>query len=333
MLRRLTAFLTALLLLSAPLARAAEIGDLAILSQWDERFQTNDYRYNNNYFRFGGCGPASVANGLIAALDVTDQELAAGILYDALRVVANIPPSRNRMQINRLRYLNFTAEQISAGAVQHPSLSAALQAFGGSIRYHEGYLTPEKLEQFLAGLNGEKAILHGSLTGTDRWAVLCEMIRTLLEAGYDDARLVVSYLGAGTEDNQSPFRSGTAGHYLSICVPLDTFCETGSFFVLDSMPRALFDEPYGPDEAYAIQYDFVIKVQKPWATLTPFNQLFSVERVQPTIVEVVPKGESSFAVLVAGEKGIPTVDAIEPYLSRVVQFHGSSHLFIVLPER
>lgn len=335
MTRRLIACLMAFLLLFAAPARAAELGnvaDLAILSQLDDRFQVDYYRYNNNFFRYGGCGPASVTNGLIAALDVTDPELAAGMLKDVLTLLTRMPHSKYGMQIAKLDYLNFSVPQIIRGDDMYPSLTQALQDFGGAIRFLEGYVTVPALEEALASVQGQRTVLHGTLGSSDRWALLNSLITTLMEAGYEDARIVVAYLGAGTIETKSPFRSGTAGHYLDICLPLEYFCETGEVYVLDSLPRALEGEPFGFDEFYAVQYDF-LRRQTYENSLIEFNALFRVERVQPTIVKTVPIGEAAEAREAAVSAGTRPLDALLPYLDKVINFHGTSHIFITLPER
>ena len=334
--RRFFALLAALLvLLTALPAHAGEIGDLAILSQWDERFFDNSFRYSNNYFRFGGCGPASASNGVIAALDVTDQDLAAEVLRDVMNLLTKFSPVKNKIQVTWLNYLDFTREQLAAGAgdERYPALNQALRNYGGDIHYLEGFVNAETLAPLLPDPGSGPVIFHGSFNGNDRWANLREIIRVLTDAGYEDARFVLSVLGAGTEVTKSPFRSGTAGHYLCVCVSMKSFCETGELYVLDSLPRALAGEEFGADMTpYHLQYDF-LKRQKFSTSLDEFNELFTVERVQPTIVRAMPIGEALEAVNAASGTDTLPLDALMPYLNRVMQFHGSSHIFVVLPQR
>ena len=334
--RRFFALFAALLvLLTAIPASAADISDLAILSQWDERFFDSSFRYSNNYFRFGGCGPASAANGVIAALGVTDQDLAAEVLRDVMNLLTKFSPVKNKIQITRLDYLDYTRSQLAAGAgdAQYPALNRALRDFGGSIHYLEGSVNAKTLAPLLPESGDGPVIFHGNFNGNDRWANLREVIQLLMDAGYEDARFVLSVLGAGTEVTKSPFRSGTAGHYLCVCIDMKSFCETGEIYVLDSLPRALAGEEFGPDmEPYHLQYDF-LKRQKYSTSLEEFNALFTVERVQPTIVRAMPIGEALDAVHAATGTDTMPLDALMPYLNQVMQFHGSSHIFVVFPER
>lgn len=333
MLRRFTACLAALLcLFAAPVHAAAlnDVAELATLSQWDERFMDNSFKYSNNHFRFGGCGPASLANGVIAALDVTDQDLAAGILRDLLYLLTRSNPNKNKVQIASLDYLVSAAEQPDLADERYPSLNQALRDFGGTMRYYNGNINAKTLPALLPDGNDRPIMLQGSFHSEDRWTNIREVIQTLTDAGYEDARIVLSFLGAGTPGTKSPFRSGDAGHYLCICISMAEFLQTGQFYVLDSLPRALAGEEFGSGLTYQLQYDF-LKPQKFSTSLDNFNALFQVERVTPTIVRVVPIGQALESVEAAQRDGALPLDALMPFLLQVVQFNGASHIFITLP--
>ena len=331
MLRRLTACLLALLMLAAVPAHAAEVADLAILSQWDERFFEQDFMYTGNHFRFSGCGPASVANALIAVLDVTDHDAATAIARDVLYLLTRDQPNRTRMQINHLSYLNFT-DPAQIADPRYPALNQALRDFGGLILYSEKNVTAATLSDTLAKLNGRKALYHGTLPNSDRWARICGMIRVLLDSGREDAMIVLAFQGAGTETTMGPFRSGTAGHYLSVCVPLREFCETGAFYVLDSLPRVLDGEDYAPNQLpYMLKYDFA-GPQTYFGSLRDFNEFFAVDRIKNTIVRVRPIGEALQAFNAAAEDE-RAMDRLEAYLEKYVPFYNTSHILLSLPEK
>lgn len=330
MLRRLTACLTAfLLLLAAAPVHAAEVDELAILSQWDERLYDSAFRYNNNYFRFGGCFPASAANGVIAALGVTDQDQAAGIFRDVLYLLTNNSPARQKVQIGRFSYLNIAPGELPENE-RYSTLNQTLQDFGGLIRYADTYMNAERLGQALAEIGGQKALLHGSLTRDGLWPNLCAMVETLIDAGHEDAVMVVASIGAGTASTRAPFRSGTSGHYLCLYLPVKSFSETGVFYVLDSMPRALEGEPYAPEMLYKFTYDFIGR-QNYSTSLDDFNALFAVSRVLPTIVRVDPINEALDAVNAAQGGDVLPSSALMTYLDQVVTFFGTSHIFFTLP--
>lgn len=335
MLRRFIACLMAFTCLFAVSARAAglpDVADLPIVSQWDDRFQDETFRYGTTYFRYGGCGPSSITNGIIAALGVTDQEMAAGLLHDVLFLLSKNQPTKNRAQVSYISYLSATQGQLDAPNERYSFLNQAVRDFGGSIIYHNRYISAKTLPDLLPAAGGGPAVLHGSFTSDNRWTAMRELIQALTDSGYEDARIVLSFLGAGTADTRSPFRSGTAGHYLSICISMAEFLQTGEFYVLDSLPRALFGEDYGEGKEFITSYDFVGK-QSILFPLDDFNSFFRVERVTPTIVRVVPTGEAKRNVKSAQQNGTIPLDALLPALNLVMQFHGTSHIFITLPEQ
>lgn len=328
MLRRLTACLLALLLLGAASAQAAMPDDLAILSQWDERFLDRDFYYNNNHFRFGGCGPASVTNALIAVLGVTDQDLAGGIERDVLYMLTNRRPAQSGIILSNLSYLGTfgTSSELDG---RYPSLSQAVQEYGGRFLYTDGKVTPETLAEVLPTINGRKTLYHGTLAHENRWANLCGMVRVLAENDYEDAVIVLGRLGAGTSTTQGPFRSGSAGHYLGLYLSVREFREEGVFYVLDSLPRALAGEDYAPNTPpYMLPYDFV-GPQKYSTSLEEFSLNFSVERVQTTIVRVRPSGQARVAMKFTSDP----IGILQPYLERLLVFFSTSPIFISLPEK
>lgn len=329
--RRLTACLLALLMLAAiPAAHAVEVSDLAILSQWDERFYSNEYRYNNNYFRFGGCGPSSIANGLIASLGVTDQDLAAGILLDVMNLLTNSTPATRAIQAAAINVLDFDGAIPEDFSARYPSLSAALNDFGGKCVPVSGFMDAAKLKELLPWYIGRPTMYLSSLERTHLWENLCAMSEILMNMGLDEAAIVVHYTGAGTASTNGPFRSGTAGHYLSLCIRVKDFCENGVFYVLDSFPRALEGEAYGPDTPFGVAYDFVGRQSR--ASLASFNELFEVTRIQPTILQVQPRGEALAAANFAARVGAYVINSLLPYLKQNVVFFGTPRVFVVLPE-
>ena len=334
MLRRYLACFLAFLCLTTASGHALAMNavtDLAIMSQWDEHFWNSDFIYHNNHFRFGGCGPASVGNGLIAALDVTDEEQAVAIMRDLLYLMTKSRPAKNKISLYLLDYLDFPAGRWATADERYPALNQALTDSGYSFRYYNSNITAQNLPSFLPA-SGSPTVIHGSFSKDDRWESIREIIQVLTDAGYEDARIVLSFLGAGTSGTQSPFRSGSGGHYLCVCVQMADFLQSGEFYVLDSLPRALAGEDFASGQTFQLQYDFV-KKQNPSASLEEFNTLFEVKRIKPTIVQPVPIGEALSAVEVAEQSGALPGDALMPYLSQVMQFYGDSYIFITLPEQ
>ena len=303
---------------------------LATLSQYDDRFYSSDFNYNNNYLRYGGCYPSSVTNALIAALDVTSDELAMGMLWDVMHLLTNGSPATRQAQLAYLQYLDFTAEEIAAGDEQYPALSEALIDFGGSIHYQKGYVEPEHLAAFIEENGNRRAVFHGSFARSEFWPYLCEMADVLFATKHWDATIVVAGIGAGTVTTRAPFRSGEAGHYLSLYFPIRDFSTNGAFYVLDSFPRSLEDEPYGLGQEYSVTYDFIDR-QKYATSLDGFNERFSVTRVKPTIVRVDPINDAyeDFNDAINNDADMPLY-ALLPHLSYAT-FFGTSHIFLIFP--
>lgn len=330
MLRRLVACLLAIMCLTGATALAAGPYDLAILSQWDERFYDNDFYYNDNQFRFGGCGPASVTNALVAVLDVTDQDLAAGMERDVMYLLTDHRPAHNTINIARLSYLN-SADGPLALDPRYPSLNQALLEYNGRFIYDGLNVTAVDIEEALGYLDGSKALYHGTMAKSNFWPGLVEIVDLLMSCGYQNSLIVVGFLSAGTETTAGPFRSGTAGHYLSLYIHVQEFAQAGTFYVLDSFPRALEDEPCGTrDATYNYTYDFVNTSSRPSA-LAAFTENFELERIQPTVLRVLPTGEARDALRHHADDEQP-IDALLPYLDNIVKFYNSPHIFIVLHE-
>ena len=112
-----------------------------------------------------------------------------------------------------------------------------------------------------------------------RWAMA--LLMALHGMGMDDATLCLACAGAGTEASGAPLRSGKSGHYLTVLFHVGTFAESGTVYVLDSLPRALAGEPYTPygtaDEMHT-QYGFVQD--------SAFNRNFTAARISPTVIRL-----------------------------------------------
>ena len=76
----------------------------AIINQYDSTFKTNEYSYRGHNFWENGCGPASVANAIIAGFEITDEETAAKILLDVLQAMTGNPKT-NLLDVKRYPHL------------------------------------------------------------------------------------------------------------------------------------------------------------------------------------------------------------------------------------
>ncbi len=106
-LRRWLSLLCLCLLAAVPAARAESLP--AAISQRDSRFHTSDYRYGDRVFKENGCGPALLTNALLASLRITDEDQAAALMLDMMRLLC--APEDTSMVKLQLYCLGYLTEQ------------------------------------------------------------------------------------------------------------------------------------------------------------------------------------------------------------------------------
>lgn len=287
--KRILALLCLALLCPMPQAQAeptqaldARVRSLSILSQRDEAIA--DIRYSNVDVRQAGCKPVSVANGIAAALGVTDREMAVGLVRE---VISLLVPERQRSKgaIN-LAAMNLLFDPVRREKRQgrSPNLEAALSG------YEHLLLMPEKagVQEVLSALDGASApfLLAGRMSVYPSWDDMQRIAQCLHEQDMDEAMISLACLGAGRESHDAPLRLGKYGHYISILIPVGAFLEEGTVYVLDSMPRALEGEPYGGREVLRVPYAFLSDGPN-----DAFNQSFEAVRVSPTVIRLTLREE------------------------------------------
>ena len=281
---RFLSLLLILLLLpcTAPAETGAErLGSLDIISQYDQRLQEERYYYQNMYFRIAGCKPASVTNAVAALLATPETnvpelmlELRNGMLYDRSNKEASV-------ELNRLPdYLRQPRES----AVE---LRTVLQQVTAVSLLSQDMCAQEPaalLNQFLIS---EKAhpLLMRYFYLTDSWPWLINMAGALCELGHPDARFALCTVGVGTVNTDGPFHLGQSGHYATLYFQADEFYNNGTFYLLDSYPRALHDEIYGFREVYPVRYPFIEKAKH------RFNEYYTPTRISDTVIQftLLPK--------------------------------------------
>jgi len=139
----------------------------------------------------------------------------------------------------------------------------------------------ERVLAVLAQHRGKECIATGRIGVRDSWEEAIRILYALHEAELDDAALILTYAGAGTSSQYAPLRTSAAGHYLALYIPVGLFAESGTVYVLDSMPRALSGEAYRLGLAYRSCYAFV--EEEPDA---PFNARFTASRISPTVIRI-----------------------------------------------
>ncbi|MBR5560227.1 MAG: hypothetical protein IKU73_02325 [Clostridia bacterium] len=255
---------------------------LAVMSQQDESLARFPYHQENLETR--GCAPLSIVNPLIAALGMTDLQAAAGLVQEGTAVLTPNREYRSRpVAVERIAHL--LNRQDRAESVQDfPMLARYVGRYPGAIHVSDEDLSAETVRTLLGKEAGESPLIVGRMYVQDDWTQAVRIIYALYEDGYEDAFVFLGYAGAGTASTGAPLRSGESGHYLAVGVHVGTFVSNGSLYVLDSLPRALSGEDYGPDCMYHVPYRFI-------EDDSAFSRTFAASRISPTIIKLSLSGD------------------------------------------
>lgn len=266
----------------------ARMAQLSVLSQRDEAIA--ELTYNTATVRQRGCMPVSVANGLIASFGVTDRETAAGLVRETIALL--VPRgSRGKAPVDLLSMpgLLDPARRISERET-YPNLADTVGAYPGGMAYMEKRMhAQEALERIDAAQ--APFLLAGRLYVHPDWTDAVQIMMGLHDRGMDDATLCIACVGAGRKTSGAPLRSGSNGHYVSIFFHVGSFMEEGTAYVLDSLPRAIADEPYGLSSEMHVRYAFRDDRQT-----NAFNTHFYAARISPTVIRLSLKPEALAAL-------------------------------------
>lgn len=293
--RRLFIFMLLLLLLSALPAAAEDplyplltdpidqhMQRLSIMSQQDKNISSLPYNQENIEKR--GCAPLSIANPLIAALGISDPETAADLIYEVMAVLTPKRQYRRRpIAVERIARV-LHQEDRAKSTEDFPQLARYVGGYPGVIHVSDQDLTVEDVRALLAQEASSPPLIVGRTYVQDDWTQAVRIIYALYEDGYEDAFVYLGYAGAGTASTGAPLRSGDSGHYLAIGIHVGTFISNGTLYVLDSLPRALEGEAYGPDLVCHVPYRFIDDD-------SVFSQTFEASRISPTVVKLSLSGD------------------------------------------
>lgn len=254
---------------------------LSVLSQRDEAI--GELAYHTATVQRRGCMPVSIVNGLIASFGVTDRETAIGLVQETLALL--VPRgSRDKAPVDLQNLAALLDPALRADEREaYPNLARTVGAYPGEVRVTQARLSAREVLEQLDGAQTPMMFVSRMAVYPD-WTEAVELLMALHGMGMDDATLCLACAGAGTEASGTPLRSGKSGHYLTVLFHVGTFAESGTVYVLDSLPRALEGEPYAPygaaDELHA-QYAFV--QDSPGST---FNCNFTAARISPTVIRL-----------------------------------------------
>lgn len=250
------------------------VQQMSVMSQRDEAFE--GFEYNDGLLLLRGCLPVSMANSVIAALGVTDRETAIGMVKETAELLV-FPKMRGKGRVE-MKYLPslLSPKERAAEEETFPHMAKTVGRYPGEIRMMEDGLDAAIVQEQLASLN-LPGMLVGRMTLQSDWAEMIRIAEALYAMGHEDARIVITHAGAGTESSGAPLRSGQTGHYLTLLIHVQSFLDEGRIYVLDSLPRALRGEESGYTMVLRRPYFF-------WQDYTPFRKTFEARRISPTVI-------------------------------------------------
>lgn len=293
---------------------------LAVLSQHNDQFREILYGdYTDLYSN--GCSPTSVTNGLIAAMGVRRNRTAMALVTDVLRLMTH-----TGRYMQETIHPDYFIHLFDETTIVYPQKDLAVwpqlkSRFAGPIAATESLVTLDDVRSILAMTQTQDSpFLLAGRAETKNWALVVEMIHALDAAGRDDAMLVFTRADCGTTDTEGPFRSTGAGHFVTICINVGRYMEDASFYLLDSLPRAIEGEPYGNDFTLHVTYPFY---RDSWKN--SFGSNYEAFRITESVIRFTPKQPRLFALhALSGE----TRRAYEKQLLDSVVLYGKMILFV-----
>lgn len=252
---------------------------LSVMSQQAEPFTY--IPYFKTTISSGGCGPASIGNALIVHLGVTDEDTAVDIIAEVAKRMIN---SRGKPIVFSNYPRLFNAADLAERPKSYPALSRLIGQYPGRILVHtDDLLDGEVVARLIADPASRPDLIAGKSSVNSGWHNVAGAALALHEAGFDNATIGVSFVGAGTKNTHGPLRTSGVGHYVSACIHVGTFVESGSVYILDSLPRALEGELFGNEYEYGLAYRFVDSYVN-----ADFREMFTTLRISPSVVKLTP---------------------------------------------
>ena len=315
--RRMFIFLVILTLF--PLAALCETGaqrlqTLDILSQRDERMTGEKYYYQNMLFRIGGCLPASISNALTALVGTPETDGPA-LALEVMRGLSENPSDRSlRADVSMLDYRLHNPFK---SAVQ---MQAMLESITDVVTVSSKLTPADVLNQYAVSPEDHPLIMR-SLKVEDCWAWVLEMSEELCRRGHPDARFALCAASAGTEESGAPLSSGNSGHYITLYFVAGEFYEEGTFYLLDSLPRALPGDVYGFMEHYPSRYPFTTR-------RNPFGSIYDATRITDPVL-MFTLNEEAQAYLAAADEA--ERQSIRLQQMETLTLYLRSHFMLYIP--
>lgn len=295
------------------------LASLCFVSQKDPHLQGKRFNYYNAKLSVRGCAPSCITNLMILSLNVADQDTADEVLDEMLHLLCGKQsPATSAINVKNMKEIAAPDED------RFPTLARLIGESGVTPVYTNDPLNAAQLLERLApAMDGGSAALHFSrLTFNKNCTQLVLLCEGLAEAGYSDALVAVSYITGGTTSTGGPFYSGD-GHYITLLFEPAFFLACGTFYLIDSLPRALAGEPYRNREYYS-QYPFS---HGGFAAKT-FRDHYSATRLRNTVVRFDLNAE-----VLAGLNAMTGQDALAERvrLLKLITNYGEGVVMICLP--
>lgn len=262
------------------------IQSLCVMSQQDSAFE--GVHYSNGWLTARGCQPLSLANGIIAAFEVTERETAINVVLEATKLLAPGRKSRTRSVNAELLPNAIDPQARAAEREDYPFMAAVTAAYPGTVSYvHEVQSAAEVIERIKA--QSAPAIIGSRMYVVNTWEDIVRIAYALHDMDMDNSTIILSRAEVGKDTHGGPMRSGKYGHYLTPMLHVGAFVESGAVYILDSLPRALENEENS--DLLRSRYHFPEDRKD-----GPFNSTFSSARISPTIIKLYLQEDNLAAV-------------------------------------
>lgn len=264
-----------LLCVSAPAlaeSPAERLAQLDFIVQADERIQDEEFYYYNAPFWVAGCLPASATNGMLAVLGTPDmdthrllKQFLSGLCHEEHSPAAD------------LLYLYYTTKSPRSAAYEMQALVAPVTRF---YSYDSVKAIGDRAVLLGKSSSDSHPLSFVRMTLSQRWQWIAETAAYLSDSGHPDARIALCGVSVGTDETLAPLRCGYYGHYVAFYLEAGEFAETGTFYMMDSYPRALADEKTGAGTPFEVAYPFSTEPSQ------AMNRYYSATRITDTVVQL-----------------------------------------------
>lgn len=246
-----------------------QLEETIVVNQKDDMFKNSSLLYKNRKFYYSGCGPSSIANSIILAFDYEGD--IDNLIRETLYLFCyNHKPKNETIRVKNLSLLDNNNSFLDDNSDDYPLYNELINNYDGKIIY-----TNEIDIHYLNKLDDNIMLLDYGSFDLDS---LLDKAWLLYENGYYDTEIIINCLSAGSKNGDGPFRTEN-GHYFCLYLNVSSFIEDGSFYIIDSLPRALFNE-----NGYNKQYDFCN--DKYQNKFKEFNKYFSCERINQGVIKI-----------------------------------------------